>query len=419
MSLTGAQLEGLALQAITRFPHLVAETGLEWSDFGDETRQVFFRALGETRAFLPNGQAAALEVAKRAGIVNDLEWVQQEFRLALRNEGQARDWAMQLRRLSLGQSFAAKVREKCGALKGIELVREVAQLAQATMNLAAGGDEVTDMETVSLRFIEAEMRRLDEGVALGHSTGLPTLDKALRGGWRNSELTTLVAVGGAGKSTLTEFWRLALAKQGIYSLTFAGEMSEEQAGERIVYAECSTPMNEEIRNIADLDNAYHRIRVGQVLRYMLLDAKSRFPEAYVRSVIETQKRKRGGLGLVVIDHLRHLKVEGVDKTDYAFVSEGAAMAKRIAKDCKVPVCLVTHMNNQAAAEMRKQGGGEPDFGMIRGSGRIFEESDALLCLWRPEQLATLHVLKARQSGMKGTKIPLLYDVRTQSFGEAR
>ena len=198
----------------------------------------------------------------------------------------------------------------------------------------------------------------------------------------------------------------------------AGEMSEEQAGERTVYAETGTPLNEELRDVSALDRAWHAIKGAQCLRHMLMVARSRFEESYVRGEVETQKRKRGGLGLLGIDHLRHLVVRGVQNTDYAIVSEGAAMAKRIVKDTNVPGLLITHMNNQAAVEMRKKGESEPDAAMIRGSGRIFEESDNVLCLWRPEQVATLHVLKARQSGMKGVKIPLTYDVRTQSFGEA-
>jgi replicative DNA helicase len=414
------QEELSALRALTSFPFLAREVGIEPGDFVFQQHRQFAEALAATAYFLPDGSASPLEVGKRAGW--DRSQVAQDFEVQYQILAQARDAVRQVRTASLGRAFVSEVeREIQGGKPGPEAIRRVAELARGySARLESGASSVTNLETVTLAYIEDRQRQLQRGGRSAVlSTGLSRLDYAIRG-WRSGELTTLVASGGAGKSTLGQFFRRHLAEQAIYTLKFSGEMTEEQEGERVAHAECATPMNEQLQNLIALSMAEQRLRGSGVLRYMGLDARGSLPPAYMRSIVDAQKAERGQIGMVEIDHLRHIRVTGVDRSEYATVSAAVQEAKELAKTCGVPVLLLTHTNakaNEAAVAASRGNGGDPDPGMIRGSGRIFEDSDNVLCLWRPEHLTTLYVWKARQTGMKNVKIPLEYDNRTQQFSE--
>lgn len=418
---TAPQLELAALRALTAFPFLLAEVGLERADFQLPPHQAYFDALRTTAYYLANGAASPLEVGERAGWSR--EAVLREMGVTYQIVAQARDVVRDLRASSLALRFSEEmlqVMRRTGPTS--ERIRQAYDLTREySAALAAGSSGVTNMHAVTLAYLAEQQQRLRNGVSAALSTGIWSLDRAMRG-WRSGELTTLVAAGGAGKSTLAEFWRRKLAEQRVYSLKFAGEMTEEQEGERTAHAECGVPMGSELDNVMELTFAQQAIEKSDLLRFLLLDARGRMDPGYVRSVIAAQKGEVGELGLVVIDHLRHLQVEAADHSDYAVVSTAVQEAKRVAKDCGVPVLLLTHTNRRAdeamvAAAKAKGAGADPDPSMIRGSGRIFEESDNVLCLWRPDQVATLYVWKARQTGAKGRKIPLEYDVRTQVYKE--
>lgn len=410
-----AQLEVATLQALTSFPFLIGETGIEEADFGADHRRAYLAALRETRFFLPGGAASALDVATRAGL--ERSWVAAELAVSYTVVEQAREVVRKLRGRGVGERFTGALREAMLNARGEEILQSVAELTKRYASQLGTAATVTDMETATLGYLEGERRRLTGGERRAQSTGLYALNRAIVG-WRPGELTTLVAAGGAGKSTLGSWFRRYLATQRISTLKFSGEMTEEQEGERLAHAECRRPMYEALDNTTMISEAEDRIRQGGLLRYMRLCVRSRFEPNWTRAVIEGEKVAQGGVGLVELDHLRHLTLGTPtrNQTDYEIVSAAAAEAKAIAKDTQTAVLLVTHLNNKAFEEVRKKDGGEPDPGMIRGSGRIFEESDNVLCLWRPQQVSTLYVWKARQTGAK-TKIPLNYDVLTQSFAE--
>jgi replicative DNA helicase len=192
-------------------------------------------------------------------------------------------------------------------------------------------------------------------------------------------------------------------------------MTTEQLGERAAHAETSTPLSEDLTDVRALSEAEVRMAGSEVYRRMLLDARPRMTPERVLGVSRAEIAKHGALGLLVVDHLRHLEASPSPK-EYEQVSASVAAAKRIAKDAPAPVLLLTHLSRERK-EMRGPDA-EPTLEMIRGSGRIEDDADNVLAIWRAEGRPTfLRVLKSRQGGVR-PKIELTYSCFSQSYAEA-
>lgn len=413
--MTSAQAESAALQALCQYPHLVAQVGIEPEDFADKRRVEFLGALRETRYFLDSGAASPLEVATRAGLPR--EWVASEFHLTFSVEVQAKDLVRKLREIAVGERYAAKLREVIARKRGGDLIECVAALTRMFSDLYSSGSDVTDMEAVTLAYMDEAEGNIAVGRQAGLTTGLPTLDKAIRG-FRAGELTTLVAPAGSGKSTLLDFWRRHLSLQRIYTILFTGEMTEEQLGERATYAECATSLADNLTDLRGIQDARERITSTGYLRHMMLDARSTVDLRRARSITQSKKAEHGSIGLVGFDHVRHIAVSlGSNAGDTERVAEAIHETKSFAKDCMVHAVVLCHVNRKG--EEVEGADGEPNESIILGGPRIRNESDNLLCLWRPKALSTLYVWKGRQTGAKNQKILLEYDLLTQSYSEAR
>ncbi len=416
MSLTPAQIESLALQAVTRYPHIAREVGLEAVDFADETRAAFFRSLEQERSFLANGGAAPIIVAARAGI--DRAWVVTEFGLPMTNPSQAREFARQLREHSIGEAFRAEAKNLAAKYSGLELVREMQRASQLAALRGASGDDVVSLRDAAIRFGEERLRQIDEGVGMGASTGLATVDKATKG-FRGGEMTVLVGPGSAGKSTLALFFALHVARAGGHVVIFSGEMTHQQNGERVVYSEGAVSLSDDFNDVEQLCKALDRIRDCAALGRIFVDHRSSFPPARTRSVAESTKAKHGDCTLAIFDHLRHVQADRSD-ADYLRLAASAQAAKDFATDTGCHALVLAHMNGEAAKEQaHQQDGGKPHQAMLRGGPLIRDVADNMLALWCPKGLSSLHFWKCRQTGKswEGRELALTYDLLTQQYGE--
>ena len=410
-----AIVEQRALEAVVQYPQLAGEFGAEPDCWREPVARRVADAAFATETFDDDGSVPLGDVLARAGLDPACAWVRSTFATLFPGPEPARHWVRLLADLELRQrvheAFAAAFEETAG---GTELLGSVAQLVGRFE--ARNHTGVQDMRTVGLRFLSDRMQALAEGRGpVGVSTGFPLLDRSLKG-WRPTELTVLVAGPGVGKTTLAEHWRGHLARRGFYSLLFSGEMSEEQTAERLVHAETMTPLSDALTDLRRLSDAEPRMRNSDALGRMLIDARPDLSPARLTTVARAELRKRGVLALVVIDHLRHI-VATPSPREYDQVSAAAAAAKRLAKDVPAPVLLLTHLSrargDMGAREFR------PTLEMIRGSGRIEDEADNVLAIWRPEGSSAtyLAVLKGRQSGGYLPRLELSYNRHAQSYAE--
>ena len=95
----------------------------------------------------------------------------------------------------------------------------------------------------------------------------------------------------------------------------------------------------------------------------------------VRSVIT----QHGGLKLVVIDYLQ-LLVDGGDNRLVQKLGEVTRQLKLLARECKVPVMLLSQLNRGVEDRSNKR----PLQSDLRDSGRIEEDADVILFPYRDE-----------------------------------
>jgi replicative DNA helicase len=110
----------------------------------------------------------------------------------------------------------------------------------------------------------------------------------------------------------------------------------------------------------------------------LLDMPGATPMA-VRSAVHRVIAERGQLDLVVVDYLQIMGSTYSDK-EHLRIGEITKSLKQLAREFKVTVVLLSQLNRNI--ELR---GGEPKLADLRDSGKIEEDSDIVILLWRADK----------------------------------
>ena len=231
-----------------------------------------------------------------------------------------------------------------------------------------------------------DQRYNGEEEAMGLSYGLKDLDDATLG----MKFGELIVVGGRpsmGKSgfmmntlratleakvpVLVEslemkrgplFTRL-LAGMGDVPLKFLQDPRNNNQGQDEYFARLSYPVS--VINQADLYINHDTPRtIGQI--------RAQAKEIYER---------HGHLGLVMIDYIGKVKVEGDYGTRHdRAIEEIVTGAKQIAKDFDCPVMLLSQLNRQLEQRPNKR----PNMGDLKDSSAIEQEADTIFFLYRDE-----------------------------------
>jgi replicative DNA helicase len=216
-------------------------------------------------------------------------------------------------------------------------------------------------------------------------TGFPTMDNLLGGGLRRGDLITLAARTSVGKSSLAENIAEYIAKNSGTVLFVSIEMTPEQ----IIYrsavrsgklSKAAIEYGVEHGNDMKALNAMAADMAST--GFHLLNAPTATTTA-VRSAASRLQMQSGPLSLIVIDYLQLLK-DRTREEERLNIGAMTSTLKMIAREFHVPVLLLSQLNRQI--EYR---GGEPHLSDLRESGRIEEDSDVVILLWKMESKDTL------------------------------
>ena len=228
-------------------------------------------------------------------------------------------------------------------------------------------------------------------------TGFSDLDELLNGGMHPSDLVVLAARPGVGKSALalTMARNVALGQQlpvAIFSL----EMSAEQVATRLVAAESgvegkqlqlTTHREEDERRISRAIGLLSRAEIyiddtaGQTLPE--IRAKSRNLHTRLSEAAQRQEQTRGGMGLIIVDHIQ--LVHGWSRTaaETNRVSEISLISrtlKELARDLHVPVLALSQLSRAVERRDNKR----PQLSDLRDSGSIEQDADVVVFIYREE-----------------------------------
>lgn len=228
--------------------------------------------------------------------------------------------------------------------------------------------------------------RATHGVVTGVGWGLLDLDNVTR--LYPGELTILAARPSMGKSTLGLATALNVARTGEGVLFFSLEMGEHALGQRVLADMCygTNPI------------AYTDIRDGRVNQEQIARLKNAagslasFPLAFeteagltvsqivARTRSGRQKLQRQGseLGLIVVDHLGLIGETGRYQGRHLELGAMTTALRALAKEMGVPVLLLCQLSRGVEGRDNKR----PMLSDLRESGRIEEDADAVLLLYR-------------------------------------
>lgn len=247
--------------------------------------------------------------------------------------------------------------------------------------------------------VAALQARYDGAEVTGIPTGLATLD-TLTGGWQPGNLVVIAGRPGMGKSALMVQSCAAAGRALLVSL----EMTACELTERLVSHVGHVPLNWLRKPLDAPEYASGRVleasRPVSSMPLMIDDSTGLTVEIICSRA--RQAHLQSPLRLVVVDHLGLVSRPGIK--DASELGQVTSALKRLAKDLAIPVLLLCQLNRGLEQRADKR----PTLADLRDSGRIEEDSDVVIALYREryyredaDDLAEAIVLKAR-SGERGT-----------------
>lgn len=224
--------------------------------------------------------------------------------------------------------------------------------------------------------VDALQRRFSaDGALSGTPTGLLSLDE-LTSGWQPGNLVILAARPGMGKTAMA--LQAAMASGG--ALFVSLEMTAGELMERAV-ANAGRLPHRWMRFPKDApDEAMTRIteasRIVSALPLQIDDSATLTGEAICARV--RQAHMANPLKLVIVDHLGLVSREG--KHDPSELGAITSQLKRLAKETETTVLLLCQLNRGLESRNDKR----PVLADLRDSGRIEEDADVVIVLYRDE-----------------------------------
>lgn len=233
---------------------------------------------------------------------------------------------------------------------------------------------------VAEAMVSAESARSGEQV--GISTGFRYFDARL-GGLEKKYVYVLAARPGMGKSALAECIAINVARNGHRVRMVSLEMSAKQLGMRALAEVSQVPLTTIRTGMYTNEEAGRLVAAQKVLATLdiTIDDEGGQTSGMIAAKARAQKR-RGGLDLLVVDHLNLVRAEETDARNGGTWATGRASNAmlQIAKDCDIPVLLLCQLNRGPESREDKR----PTLADLRQSGEIEQDAYAVGFLYRPE-----------------------------------
>lgn len=292
--------------------------------------------------------------------------------------------------------------------------RRVAEIAQGAIDRASQVDFGTTAEQI-ITDTEAQLYELAEGVTgdrqsvdageafahalqlaqdaqqrgttmTGITTGFADLDR-MTGGLEAGNLYVVAGRPGMGKTALALWLAWATARAGSRVAFFSLEMSAIQLMRRIGAPLVGlSPFD--LKRGAVPDNDWVRlIDVEKDLRKLPIKIDDRGGLTVAQMHAEARRlKRRGGLGLVVVDHLGLVKPppEAAREGGTWQIGKISNALKRLAKDLDVPVLALSQLSRMVEGRDDKR----PTLADLRQSGEIEQDADAVAFVYREHYYAS-------------------------------
>lgn len=254
----------------------------------------------------------------------------------------------------------------------------------------------------------------------GVSTGLPGLDRMLKGGFKPGQLVVLAARPGVGKSTMARSWAKRCAELTGTSALFSLEMGSEEVWECL--AGNMAGIDSERLGTGELTPAeWARLQIAKEDLdglALLVDDQAEITIPEIRGRVDRSMARLGKIHMVLVDYLQLVtSPKGKEKQNEANrIQDISRGLKLMAKDAGMPVVVLSQLNR----EIEKDGKGRrPRLSDLRDSGAIEQDADIVIFIHRRGEGsdATYELIVAKHRGGKTGTIHLQADLSTYTFRE--
>ncbi|MDR3476947.1 MAG: replicative DNA helicase [Gammaproteobacteria bacterium] len=216
----------------------------------------------------------------------------------------------------------------------------------------------------------------------GVATGYNELDE-MTSGLQQSDLVIIAGRPSMGKTTFAmNIAEHVAIKSTAPVLIFSMEMPGEALVMRLLSSLCRIDQ-QSIRTGKIQDSDWPRIASTVS---MLSSAPLYIDDTPALSPVELRARSRrlakehGQIGLIVIDYLQLMQVQGFSENRTAEISEISRSLKSLAKELKVPVIALSQLNRGLEQRADKR----PVMSDLRESGAIEQDADLIIFIYRDE-----------------------------------
>ena len=215
----------------------------------------------------------------------------------------------------------------------------------------------------------------------GVLTGLLDLDRLLSG-MKPGQLIVMAARPGSGKTSLARQISIQAARDGHRVAFYSLEMMEgEQATGFIAQLtrgiSCQDIASREMTPTQKADATEALEDAAEWAHRILIDDSGGLSAQQI-AASSTLANLREPLGLVIVDCLYLVRHQGYQQDTVTQLGAIAQSMKELAKDIRVPVLLIHHLNRSSESEMRR-----PTQADLRDSGLIEQHADVVMFPWRP------------------------------------
>lgn len=212
----------------------------------------------------------------------------------------------------------------------------------------------------------------------GIKTGLPSLDKRIRG-WQKQKVYVLAGRPGMGKSVGGLTFALNAAEAGYKVTKFSLEMGHDEVLQRAMSRYSGRAVHSGDVHGEDqwaiVESTMERLT--KMPLWIEPTAGLTISEIYARA---RRQKRINGLDLLVIDYLGLIVAENRSNNKVHQIGEITNMVKRMAKDLDVPIILLCQLSRAVEAREDKR----PSLSDLRDSGEIEQDADVVIFLYREE-----------------------------------
>ncbi|HFL8794929.1 MAG TPA: replicative DNA helicase [Candidatus Azosocius sp. HAIN] len=216
----------------------------------------------------------------------------------------------------------------------------------------------------------------------GISSGFIKFDK-LTSGLQKSDLIIIAGRPSMGKTTFA----MNIAEHNIMTtnkpvLIFSMEMPSEQIGMRLLSSLTKIEL-QKIKTGTLNENEWKQIMLKIPIintKKLFIDDSESLSPIDVRTKARKITKEHGQLGIIIIDYLQLMKIQGINENRTYEISEISRSLKNLAKELNVPLIALSQLNRSLEQRIDKR----PIMSDLRESGAIEQDADLIIFIYRDE-----------------------------------